>query len=258
MPGRDPALDNAVVAAVEAGKLDEATVDAAARNVLTMLQRIADGAPRAGPVDLDAHHALAREVAGRCIALLKNQDGLLPLDPGRALAVIGSFAQRPRYQGGGSSRVNAARLDIPLEQIRKHARGDVFYAPGFGVDGDANRLRDDAAAIAADADVAVVFLGLTDRAESEGFDRDNIDLPEQQLHVLRAVVAVQPRTVVVLSHGGALRLAKWTGWRKRSSTAVCLDKPAVERSPTCCSAPSTLLAALRRRCRFALRTRPRF
>ncbi len=208
MPGGDPALDNAVVAAVEAGKLDEATVDAAARNVLTMLQRIADGAPRAWPVDLDAHHALAREVAGRCIALLKNQDGLLPLDPGRALAVIGSFAEQPRYQGGGSSRVNAARLDIPLEQIRKHARGDVFYAPGFDVDGDANRLRDDAAAIAADADVAVVFLGLTDREESEGFDRDNIDLPEQQLHVLRAVVAVQPRTVVVLSHGGAVRLAE--------------------------------------------------
>ena len=208
MPGGDPALDNAVVAAVEAGKLDEATVDAAARNVLTMLQRIADGAPRAWPVDLDAHHALAREVAGRCVALLKNQDGLLPLDPGRALAVIGSFAERPRYQGGGSSHVNAARLDIPLEQIRKQAPGNVFYAPGFGVNGDANRLRDDAAAIAASADVAVVFLGLTEREESEGFDRSNIDLPEQQLHVLRAVVAVQPRTVVVLSHGGAVRLAE--------------------------------------------------
>ena len=208
MPGGEPALDDAVVAAVEAGQLDEATVDAAARNVLTMLQRIADGAPRARPVDLNAHHALAREVAGRCVALLKNQDALLPLDPDHALAVVGSFAEQPRYQGGGSSHVNAARLDIPLEQIRKHARGDVCYAPGFGVDGDANRLRDDAVAIAADADVAVVFLGLTDHEESEGFDRDNIYLHDQQLDVLRAVVAVQPRTVVVLSHGGAVRLAE--------------------------------------------------
>ena len=208
MPGGDPTLDDAVVKAVEAGKLDEVTVNAAARNVLTMLQRIADGAPRARPVDLDVHHALARQVAGRCIALLKNQDGLLPLDPGRAMAVIGSFAEQPRYQGGGSSHVNAARLDIPLEQIRKQALGDVSYAPGFGVDGDADRLRDDAAAIAAGADVAVMFLGLPDREESEGFDRDHIDLPEQQLHVLRAVVAVQPRTVVVLSHGGAVRLAE--------------------------------------------------
>jgi beta-glucosidase len=208
MPGGDPTLDDAVVAAVEAGKLDEVTVNAAARNVLTMLRRIADGAPKARPVDLDAHHALARQVAGRCIALLKNQDGLLPLDPGRALAVIGSFAERPRYQGGGSSRVNAARLDIPLEQIRKQALGDVSYAPGFGVDGDADRLRDDAAAIAASADVAVMFLGLPDREESEGLDRDHIDLPEQQLHVLRAVAAAQPRTVVVLSHGGAVGLAE--------------------------------------------------
>ena len=208
MPGGDSALDDAVVAAVEAGKLDEATVDAAARNVLTMLQRIAHGAPRARPVDLDANHALARQVAGRCIALLKNQDGLLPLGRARAVAVIGPFAEQPRLQGGGSSRVNAARLDIPLEQIRSQALGDVFYAPGFGVDGDADRLRDDAAAIAAAADVAVVFLGLPDREESEGFDRDHIDLPEEQLHVLRAVVAVQPRTVVVLSHGGAVGLAE--------------------------------------------------
>jgi beta-glucosidase len=208
MPGGDPTPDNVVVAAVEAGNLAEAAVDAAARNVLTLLQRVADGAPRARPVDLDGHHRLAREVAGRCVALLKNQDALLPLEPSRSVAVIGSFAQQPRYQGGGSSHVNAAAVDIPLEQIRAHARGDVGYAPGFGVDGDARRLRDDAAAMAAGADVAIVFLGLADGEESEGFDRDNIDLPERQLKVLRAVVAAQPHTVAVLCHGGAVRLAE--------------------------------------------------
>jgi beta-glucosidase len=208
MPGGDPTLDTAVVAAVEAGNLDEAAVDAAARNVLTLLQRVADGAPRALPVDLDAHHALARKVAGRCVTLLKNQDALLPLEPSRSLAVIGSFAEQPRYQGGGSSHVNATFVDVPLDQIRAHARGDVVYAPGFGVGGDAQRLCDDAVAIAARAEAAIVFLGLADCEESEGFDRDSIDLPEQQLTVLRAVVAVQPRTVVVLCHGGAVRLAE--------------------------------------------------
>jgi beta-glucosidase len=208
MPGGDPTPDEAVVAAVEAGNLDEAAVDAAARNVVTLLQRVADGALRARPVDLDAHHALAREVAGRCVALLKNQHALLPLEPGRSLAVIGSFAQQPRYQGGGSSHVNAAVVDIPLDQIRAHACGEVSYAPGFGGDGDAQRLLDDAAAIAGGAGVAIVFLGLADGVESEGFDRDNIDLPEQQLNVLRAVVAAQPHTVVILTHGGAVRLAE--------------------------------------------------
>ncbi|MBV8181341.1 MAG: glycoside hydrolase family 3 C-terminal domain-containing protein [Mycobacterium sp.] len=208
MPGGDPSLDDAVVAAVEAGNLDEAAVDAAARNVLTLLQRVADSAPKALPADLDAHHDLAREVARRCVALLKNQDALLPLEPSCALAVIGSFAEQPRYQGGGSSHVNAASVDIPLEQIRAHARGEVVYAPGFGVDGDDQRLREDAAAIAGGAEVAVVFLGLADCEESEGFDREHIDLPEQQLNVLRAVVAAQPHTVAVLCHGGAVKLAE--------------------------------------------------
>jgi beta-glucosidase len=124
------------------------------------------------------------------------------------LAVIGSFAEQPRYQGGGSSHVNATVVDIPLHQIRVHARGKVAYAPGFGVDGDAQRLRDDAVAIAAAAQVAIVMLGLVDGEESEGFDRDDIDLPEQQLNVLRAVVAAQPRTVAVLCHGGAVKLAE--------------------------------------------------
>jgi beta-glucosidase len=208
MPGGDPTVDEAVVAAVGAGNLDEAAVDAAARNVLTLLQRVADGVPRARPVDLDAHHALARQVAGRCIALLRNQHALLPLDPSSNLAVIGPFAEQPRYQGGGSSHVNATVVDIPLAQIRAQACSDVAYAPGFGVHGDARGLCDDAAATASAADVAIVFLGLPDGAESEGFDRDNIDLPEQQLNVLRAVVAAQPHTVVVLAHGGAVRLAE--------------------------------------------------
>jgi beta-glucosidase len=200
MPGGDPSFDDAVVAAVEAGELAVAAVDTAAGNVLTLLQRVADGASKALPVDLDAHHVLAREVARHCVTLLKNQGALLPLDPGRSLAVIGSFAEQPRYQGGGSSHVNAAAVDIPLEEIRARARGEVAYAPGFDVQ--------DAAATAAGTDVAIVFLGLPDGVESEGFDRDSIDLPEQQLDVLRAVVVAQPHTVVVLSHGGAVRLAE--------------------------------------------------
>ncbi|ANI42852.1 glycoside hydrolase family 3 C-terminal domain-containing protein [Mycolicibacterium vaccae] len=207
MPGGDPSLDADVVAAVEAGRLDPAVVDAAAVRVLTLLVR---AAANTDPVvaDLDAHHALAREAAGRSIALLKNTGDLLPLRADGALAVVGEFAVHPRYQGGGSSHVNAARLDIPLDEIRARAAGAVTYAPGYGSGDDPQRLIDDAVAGAAAADAAVVFLGLSDHAESEGYDRVDIALPAGQLRLLEAVAAAQPRTVVVLCHGGVVRLAE--------------------------------------------------
>ena len=210
MPGISGGPDEAVVAAVTEGRLDETAVDAAAGNVLTLLRRVAAGAAVAAPADLDAHHALAREAAGRSIVLLKNDGGLLPLSPTAPLAVIGTFAQHPRYQGGGSSHVRSTRVDVPLTEIRALV-GDtpVVHAPGFGGTDAADdaRLRHEAVGAARVAEAAVVFLGLGDREESEGFDREHIELPAVQLELLRAVVAAQPRTVVVLSHGGVVRLA---------------------------------------------------
>nr|MDT0524321.1 glycoside hydrolase family 3 C-terminal domain-containing protein [Streptomyces sp. DSM 41633] len=130
--------------------------------------------------------------------LLKNDGDILPLAPS-PLAVIGRFAEEPRYQGGGSSHVNPTRVDIPLDEIRSLA-GDqpVSYSPGTDVAA--------AAAAAETAKSAIVFLGLTAEEESEGYDREHIDLPAEQLDLLRAVVEVQPRTVVVLAHGGVVRL----------------------------------------------------
>jgi beta-glucosidase len=155
--------------------------------------------------DVDRHHALAREAAARSIVLLKNDTGLLPLRPAGRIAVLGRFAAHPRYQGGGSSHVNATRIDVPLDEIRAlAAEAEVTFALGWDED-DAEAV---AVQVAAAADVAVVFLGLGESLESEGFDRDGIDLPAVQLALLRAVVAVQPNTVVVLSHGGVVALAE--------------------------------------------------
>jgi len=207
MPGSGGRTDAAVVAAVESGSLPAEVVQRSAARVAA-LAALAQ-APATPPVDVDAHHALAREVAARCVVLLKNDGGLLPLTPGGgSVAVIGEFATEPRYQGGGSSHVRPTRVDVPLEEIRGYAPG-ATYTPGFTTDGsgDASRLRADAVAAAAAADVAVLFLGLATRQESEGFDRDHIELPAEQAEVLTAVLAAQPRTVVVLSHGGVLRLA---------------------------------------------------
>lgn len=205
--------DAAVVAAVEAGELDRAAVDQAAARVATLARQGAEGAKDGATYDAAAHHALAREAAARSIVLLKNDGDVLPLTGGGTIAVIGAFAEAPRYQGGGSSHVNPTRLDVPLDELRAAASGaDVLFAPGFTIDGSGSQpsLVADAVAAAESSDVSVVFLGLAAAQESEGYDRVNIDLPAEQLELLRAVFAAQPNTVVVLSHGGVVDLTEVT------------------------------------------------
>ncbi|MFC4504950.1 MULTISPECIES: glycoside hydrolase family 3 C-terminal domain-containing protein [Streptomyces] len=210
MPGNDGFDDAKVMAAVRDGSLDPAVVTEAAARVARVARK-ADQARRPDTSwDTEDHHDLAREVASRAIVLLRDDQGILPLDPTRHLAVIGEFAARPRYQGGGSSHVNAIRVDVALDEIRARAGdAEVSYSAGFSSDTQADpvALRADAVRAAADADVAVVFLGLLDSQENEGADRTDIELPADQLDLLEAVVAVQPCTVVVLSHGGVVRLA---------------------------------------------------
>ncbi|MBF6413986.1 glycoside hydrolase family 3 C-terminal domain-containing protein [Nocardia cyriacigeorgica] len=214
MPGGSGDPDAQVVAAVESGALDVGAVDRAAQKVAELAAKVVAGraAAPAAP-DPDAHHRLAREVAARCVVLLRNDGALLPLRAGQSLAVIGEFAQTPRYQGGGSSHVNPTRLDVPVDEIRAAAEpGQVRYARGFRTDSTGRDpvLVAEAVAAAREAEVAVVFLGLGAGQESEGFDRDDIELPADQLALLADIVAVQPKTVVVLSHGGVLRLAPVT------------------------------------------------
>jgi len=222
MPASGGRTDAQLVAAVASGELDESALDTAAQRVLDLVAKAQDRPANAGPLDVDAHHALAREAARRCLVLLKNDGDLLPLDPTQDVAVIGEFARTPRFQGGGSSRINPTRVDNALDEMRAlvaaagtpadgsaaGARSRVDFAPGFTCDGsgDAEALREEAAALAAGADAAVVFLGLTEAEESEGFDRTHIDLPAAQLALLDAVVGANPRTVVVLSNGAAVAL----------------------------------------------------
>ncbi|AKV87510.1 beta-glucosidase [Microbacterium sp. CGR1] len=214
MPSSGGRTDAQLVAAVRAGELAESVLDTAADRAIDLVRKAQRRPAVSGPLDVDAHHALAREAAGRSIVLLKNDGDLLPLAPEQRIAVIGAFATEPRFQGAGSSLINPTRVDKALDELRAIGGDDVAYAPGFAVEGgdtaasgrSADDLRAEAVAAASAADVAVVFLGLPAAEESEGFDREHIDLPAAQLAVLDAVIEANPATVVVLSNGGVVAL----------------------------------------------------
>jgi beta-glucosidase len=208
MPSSGGKTDAQIVAAITDGTLAEDVLDLAVSRVLDLVAKASARPTVSGPVDVAAHHQLAREAAGRSIVLLKNDDALLPLARSTTLAVIGAFAEHPRYQGAGSSHITPTRLDTALAEIRALSQIDVRYEPGFSFDddGSADDLRAEAVEAAAACEVAVVFLGLPARAESEGFDRQHIDLPADQLALLDAVVEANARTVVVLSNGGVVAL----------------------------------------------------
>jgi beta-glucosidase len=208
MPGTKGRSARRIVDAVRAGELAESAVDTAAARVLALTTLA--GEPTGEP-DLDAAHVLARELAAQCAVLLKNDDDALPLPKSTRVAVLGEFARTPRYQGSGSSRINPFVVDSALDAVRALAATEVPFAPGFTLDGtgDEAALRDEAVALAGDGDVAVVFAGLVDADESEGFDRTHLELPAAQVRLIRAVAAAAPRTVVVLSHGGIVSLEGW-------------------------------------------------
>ncbi|MFV9427238.1 glycoside hydrolase family 3 C-terminal domain-containing protein [Rhodococcus aetherivorans] len=208
MPSTGGRTDAEIVAAVRAGTVDESVLDTAAARVIELVQKaVAASDPRA-TFDADAHHALAREVAGQSIVLLRNENDLLPLATDANIAVIGELARTPRYQGAGSSRIEPTRLDNALDEIRSLSGRDVPFAAGYALDGsDSAALVDEAVKRAADADIAVVFLGVPAELESEGFDRDDLELPHSQIALLDAVLVANPKVVVVLSNGGVVRLS---------------------------------------------------
>ena len=215
MPSSHGAGPARVAAAVGSGELEESVVDRAAGRLLRLLDRVTAGTGSVSGSDEDGHHELARSVAAECAVLLTNDRGLLPLtDDVVRVAVVGEFARSPRFQGAGSSKVNPTRVDDALGALRARlgATAEVRFAPGFGVDdpeADDEALRAEAVEIATGADVVLVFLGLPPSFESEGFDRDHMDLPVGQCRLLEAVAGVTDRVVVVLSNGGAVTTAPW-------------------------------------------------
>lgn len=209
MPGPRPRHTKAVVEAVRSGILDEAVLDEAVRRILGIVFKAAE-TPKGGTFDIAAQHAPARRIAAEGMVLLKN-NGILPLKNPQHIAVIGRSAETPYFQGGGSSHINPTLVDSPFGELQKLAgNAKLSYAEGYPADGGSDQaLIGQAVEIARSADVALLYIALPESKESEGYDRPDLDLTPQQVALIKAVTAIQPKTVVILNNGAPLVMADW-------------------------------------------------
>ena len=205
MPASGGINDAKIVEAVRSGELDEAILDRAVERILTVNYRYLENAKPETPWDKEADHLLSARIAGECMVLLKNEDGILPLSREDEVAFLGEFAEKPRFQGGGSSHINCFKKTSALEA----AQGlKVTYARGYDAAADetTDALIAEAVEAARKAKVAVVFAGLPDSYESEGYDRPHMRLPECQNRLIEAVAQANANTVVVLHNGSPVEM----------------------------------------------------
>ena len=203
-PGGDSVRE--LLAAVESGKISESDIDARLSELLPLVfdtKAALDAAPR--EFDAAAHHALARRAAEESLVLLKNEGSLLPLAAGSKVAVIGDFAKNPRYQGAGSSMVNSTQVDVLLDKLIDSELNVIGYQQGFDRHGKPDAaLQKSACELATQADTVILCMGLDEIAESEGLDRSNLRLAKNQVDLLQAVAAVNPKIAVVLYSGSVV------------------------------------------------------
>ena len=211
MPSSGSYNEKKIIAAVESGELPMDVLDAAVDNVIALIEKSKPQLEYVHDFDQPAHHALAQEVAEQSMQLLKNDDNILPLKKGAKVAIIGEMAKFPRYQGAGSSVVNPFQIDNAYWELGK--RGLNFtYAKGYDKKRDVvdDAMVAEAVRQAKEADVAVVFAGLTEEFEGEGYDRVDIRMPYCHNNLILEVARANPNTVVVLSGGSVVEMP-WIG-----------------------------------------------
>ena len=208
MPSSGGMNDALIVEAVKEGTLDECVVDTACERIIDIIFRYVENRDPDAKLDLQKDHETAAAIEEECIVLLKNEDNILPLPKEKKVAFIGKYAESPRYQGGGSSHINSWKVESALEAVKEIA--EVTYAKGYD---DAEDKTDEALLIEAvktaeEADVAVIFAGLPDNFESEGYDRKHLNMPDCQNTLIEKVTEVQKNVIVVL-HNGSPVLMPW-------------------------------------------------
>ena len=205
MPSSYGIRDAEIVQAVKAGELDEQVLDKTVERMLELIYKYVENRDESAVWDQDADHEFAVEVAGESIVLLKNE-GVLPLEPDERFALIGEFAENPRVQGGGSSHINCHKIDSVKEYFKSNKY--VTYARGYDIAKDETdeELLEEAIETARRADKAVLFVGLPDAYECEGYDRKNLKLPDYQTKLIEEIIAVQPNTIIVMHNGAPVEM----------------------------------------------------
>ena len=211
MPHGSDENDEMIVKAVQSGELDEKTLDLTCERILNIIFRYTENREKTAVFDYEKDHETAAEVESECMVLLKNENNILPLDSSKKIAFIGKYAKTPRYQGGGSSHINSWKVESALEAAKSIKElANVTFAEGYQDEKDEviKELQDEAVKTAAEADIAVLFLGLPDNFESEGYDRKHMNLPNCQNELVQKILEVQKHVVVVLHNGSAV-LMPW-------------------------------------------------
>ena len=207
MPPGDYENDRLIVKAVQEGKLDEKVVDLACERILDVIFRYTENRDTTAVFEYEKDHNAAADIAAECMVLLKNDNNILPLNGDKKIAFIGKYAKSPRYQGGGSSHINSWKVESALEAATSIPElANMTFAEGYQDEKDevVKELQDEAVKTAADADIAVLFLGLPDNFESEGYDRKHMNLPNCQNELVQKILEVQKHVVVVLHNGSAV------------------------------------------------------
>ena len=207
MPTSGDLNEKLIIKAVESGKLEEAVLDERVDALVDLILKAKPVLEQDYSYDIEQHHQIAARIAEGSMQLLKNEDALLPLKEGQKVAVIGEMAVNPRYQGAGSSVINPTKLDNAYDNLKKLGV-DVTYARGYKkeIDRMDNTLFCEALNTAREADVVLVFAGLTEPFEGEGYDRKNLNMPACQNRLIAELCKVNPNVAVVLAGGSVIKM----------------------------------------------------
>ncbi|MGN1201896.1 MAG: beta-glucosidase, partial [Eubacterium sp.] len=207
MPSSGTLNKKNIIKAVQKGELDESLLDKAVDNVIELINKSKPMLKQKYSYDIEKHHKIAQKIAEGAMVLLKNDDNILPVKNGQSIAVIGEMAKFPRFQGAGTSVVNPTKLDNAYDCL-KALGAKVTYSRGYdrSIDEIDNELINEAVQLAKNSDIAIIFAGLTEEFEAEGYDRKNTEIPNCHNYLIRKISKVNPNTVVVLAGGSVIHM----------------------------------------------------
>ena len=209
MPGNGNIHKEAIKDALDKGIISEELLDRRVLKVIELIIKANETLEKDhSDYDMDKHHDFARKVASESMVLLKNDDDILPISKQDTIALIGGFAKQPRYQGSGSSLINPSKISTAYDAFKERLKDNLIYAPGYDLQTDTinQDLIDEAIKVSKEADTVIVMAGLTDDYESEGFDREHIDIPKNHLALIEAISNNHDQVIVALSNGSPVSM----------------------------------------------------